>query len=386
MVNQEVKPFDAAQLAIQARTAYEQKRTRECLALSKVLAQVDPGNAEAEALQAQIQAAIKRDLDDARGLLEHSGGESERKKYRKAAELILIKALNLDPENKEAKALLQGAKAVPALSNLPSPVRAAEEIPFTAAMTYGDAKEDKKSRLKVPVALIAIAVPIIGLALFIASRPKSANVLAAPASRTETAKQSDFSPRAPEQPRVIPAAVAEASTAEPKSATQIPVVKTPPVTVTSTATPVPAPTPTPPVPTRTNVAGALGVLAISSAVPADIYLGDKYLGSTPTTVQLPVGLQTLEYRHGDLRTVASHEIKNNETTRASVTFLMNLQINAKPWAQVFLEGSPRRALGQTPLSGVSVPIGGVLVFENPNFPSKSYRITDKDAAIQVNFP
>jgi hypothetical protein len=61
------------------------------------------------------------------------------------------------------------------------------------------------------------------------------------------------------------------------------------------------------------------------------------------------------------------------------------QVNAKPWAQVFLDGTPRRALGQTPLSGVTVPMGGVLIFENPNFTSKSYRITDKDSAIQVDF-
>jgi len=63
-----------------------------------------------------------------------------------------------------------------------------------------------------------------------------------------------------------------------------------------------------------------------------------------------------------------------------------VQINAKPWAQVSLEGTPRRQLGQTPLSGVGVPIGAVLIFENPNFPTKTYRITDTDSAIQINFP
>ena len=69
-----------------------------------------------------------------------------------------------------------------------------------------------------------------------------------------------------------------------------------------------------------------------------------------------------------------------------MTFQQTVQINSKPWAQVFIEGTPRRSLGQTPLSGINVPIGGVLVFENPNFVSKTYRITDKDTAIQVDFP
>ena len=103
------------------------------------------------------------------------------------------------------------------------------------------------------------------------------------------------------------------------------------------------------------------------------------------TVQLPAGRHTVEYRHGDLRTVLTHDIRTNQTTTASVGFQVTVQVNAKPWAQVFLDGASRRALGQTPL-GVTVPIGGVLVFENPNFTSKSYRITDKDTAIQVNFP
>jgi hypothetical protein len=93
----------------------------------------------------------------------------------------------------------------------------------------------------------------------------------------------------------------------------------------------------------------------------------------------------LEYRHGDLRTTANHDIKSNETTTASVTFQTTIQINAKPWAQVYLDGASRRPLGQTPLSGVSVPLGGVLVFENPNFTTQSRRITESDTAIQVDF-
>jgi hypothetical protein len=130
----------------------------------------------------------------------------------------------------------------------------------------------------------------------------------------------------------------------------------------------------------------MGQLVVNSATPAEIYQGDKHLGTTPATLQLPVGRQTLEYRHGDLKTVVNHTIKANETTNASITFQATVQINAKPWAQVFLDGAPRRALGQTPLSGVNVPVGGVLVFENPNFTAKSYRVTDKDTAIQVDFP
>jgi hypothetical protein len=157
---------------------------------------------------------------------------------------------------------------------------------------------------------------------------------------------------------------------------------TPPVSAGTAATAAAAGT----APVDAAAAPILGKLAVSSPVTAEIYMNGRYLGSTPTTLQLPPGRQTLEYRRNDLRNVVNHQIRPNETTTASVTFQVNVQINAKPWAQVFLDGTARRPLGQTPLSGVTVPIGGVLVFENPNFPSKSYRITEKDAAIQVDFP
>jgi hypothetical protein len=129
-----------------------------------------------------------------------------------------------------------------------------------------------------------------------------------------------------------------------------------------------------------------GTLALSSPTAVEIYVADKYLGSTPTTLELPAGTHTIEYRHQDLRKQVTHVIRNNETTAAMITFDWTMQVNARPWAQIFLEGTPRRALGQTPLSDVRVPIGGTLVFKNPNFPEKSYRVTGRDKAIQITFP
>jgi hypothetical protein len=132
-------------------------------------------------------------------------------------------------------------------------------------------------------------------------------------------------------------------------------------------------------------APAMGKLAVTSSTPAEIYQGDKRLGATPMTLQLPVGKQSIEYRLGDLRTVVNHDIKADKTTNATVTFQTTIQINAKPWAQVFVDGAQRRALGQTPLSGISVPVGSVLVFENPNFASKTHRVTENDTAVQMDF-
>jgi hypothetical protein len=134
------------------------------------------------------------------------------------------------------------------------------------------------------------------------------------------------------------------------------------------------------------VAPGTGTLAVSSATTVDIYRDNQLVGSAPTTIILPVGKQTIEYRHQDLRKLMTYVIRANETATAMVTFDVTLQINAKPWAQVFIDGLQRRSLGQTPLSDVRVPIGSNLVFENPNFPGKSYRITGKETEIRVNFP
>src|SRR5262245_53619405 len=71
-------------------------------------------NQESMTMDAGARADFQRDLNDARALLELSGTNEERKKYRKAAELILLKALKVEPENTEAKALLQAARAAPA--------------------------------------------------------------------------------------------------------------------------------------------------------------------------------------------------------------------------------------------------------------------------------
>src|SRR5262245_11490115 len=130
----------------------------------------------------------------------------------------------------------------------------------------------------------------------------------------------------------------------------------------------------------------MGELAVSAAVPVEIYRGDELLGSTPTTLQLPAGPQTLEYRYQGLRQTATHLITAQGTTTATISFLIKVQVNAKPWAQVFLDGVRLTPIGQTPLGDVSVPIGSVLVFQNPGFPDKRYRVTAKDAAIQMTFP
>jgi hypothetical protein len=118
----------------------------------------------------------------------------------------------------------------------------------------------------------------------------------------------------------------------------------------------------------------------------DIFEGDQYLGSAPVSLELPAGVHTLEYRHGNMRKTSTHNINANETARAMIAFDATIQINSRPWAEVFLDGAEKKDLGQTPLSGVRVPIGSVLIFQNPQFQSKKYRVTGNETGIQIVFP
>ena len=358
---------------------------------------------------------ISQDLRDARALLEQSGTADEKRKYHKAAEIILLKTLRLEPENREAKALIQSARAATTLQAATPPAPEQNEAAFSDdGVIFKSLKVNKKKRkfsLKSPIGFGVIVLVgaslIASLIWMVKSHPARHVISAVPVGQPERVKQIDFHPAPVDSQPLIedtrnlasslvavanptPTPLAAVANPTPTPASKLPAVgdptptpaskvgvkpeiKTPPPAVDAAhATPAPA--------------TGTGTLAVSSPTAADIFQNGQYIGSTPATLQLPAGQQMLEYRHGDLRTVVTHDIKPNELTSASITFQITVQINARPWAQVFLDGTTRRPLGQTPLSGVSVPIGGTLVFENSNFSPKTYRITEKDAAIQLNFP
>jgi hypothetical protein len=373
--NETTSGVDLPQLVAQGRAAYEHKRTKECLELARQVLHSDPENADAKALQAAVSTDIQRDLTDARALLEDAERMEDGHKYRKAAEIILLKILYLDPAHMDAKALLASAKASARHSS------AVEEIGFTAHPEPVERKPQVRSRsfnFKLPlVAAAGIALLAGGLWFFksqVRGTAGETEPVAPVATLAEPAPATIAVPAIP----VLAVEVRAPATADPK--------------------PVSSPVPVPPVPVSEQVAAAVntpvktlpgrepGSLAVNSPIAADIYLADKLLGSTPMTLQLTPGRYTLEYRHGDLRTVMIHEIKSRETISALVTFETTVQLNARPWAQVFVEGSARRALGQTPLSSVRVPIGSVLTFENPNFTPKTHRVLETDTAIQMVFP
>jgi len=134
------------------------------------------------------------------------------------------------------------------------------------------------------------------------------------------------------------------------------------------------------------VTSATGTLAVSSLLPVDIYVDNNHVGTTPVTLELPVGTYTIEYRYGNLRKTAVNAIRGNEVTRATVVFELTVQINSTPQAEVSIAGIQPKVLGTTPLTAARVPIGSSLVFRAPGYPEKSYTVTEKDTTISVVFP
>ena len=62
-------------LTERAREAFEQKRTKDCLDLTRAMLLVDPGNADAQSMRLSIQSEMHRDLDNARAFIRQAQGK-----------------------------------------------------------------------------------------------------------------------------------------------------------------------------------------------------------------------------------------------------------------------------------------------------------------------
>ncbi|HEX8703604.1 MAG TPA: serine/threonine-protein kinase, partial [Myxococcaceae bacterium] len=96
--------------------------------------------------------------------------------------------------------------------------------------------------------------------------------------------------------------------------------------------------------------GSTSDVQISSTPPADLFLGAKKLGRTPTTVKLPLGKVALTFvnRELDLRQTASVNVDTKGKQQASFAFGKGkIAADASPWADVYIGD---KKLGTTPLA------------------------------------
>jgi hypothetical protein len=339
---------------------------------------IEPEHEEARTIQASVRSALEQEFVAVQELVREARLKNDPVLFARAAG-TLRKVVELDTDNLEAQALLRETVAFSYFC--PSP-------------TGQPGWKGRRGLIAIGSVAVVILVAMVALLNGTAGQV-SAQLPTSPAASTNSqpAPHEDrldlldprFGLRTPlsgndggptSTPVVLrPAGNETTPAALPSRATL----------VSATPSPSKALNAPPPLP-RDIAIPLMGALAVNAAVPAEIYKGEEHLGSTPATLQLPAGLQTLEYRYQGLRQTVTHAITAQETTTAIIAFPIKVQINSRPWAQVFIDGARLTSLGQTPLGDISIPIGSVLVFQKPGFPDKRYRVTAKDAAIQMTFP
>jgi eukaryotic-like serine/threonine-protein kinase len=141
------------------------------------------------------------------------------------------------------------------------------------------------------------------------------------------------------------AALPEASTPEVNEALAPPTV-TPPAETAEAVEPM-----KPPRRPQVRPPTTTGFLTLDSEPPAEVRLGDRSLGQTPLRrAPVPAGLQTVKLVNSQFRLSSSLRVRvvaGSEVKRSHQWGKGTLNVNAKPWAEVFVDGV--RA-GQTPLA------------------------------------
>ena len=345
-----------------ARQAYEQKRIKDCLDLTRAILLIDPDNAQAQSLRSSMQSELHRNLENVSAFRRQAQSKEKPEKQSEPSRTAVPGNVELDSESNSA-----------ALIEATSPL--------------AEAPNDSRRMLKIgslvrAAVLVLLSATVLGITVAGLVKPATTPKPVAPLRASTPANSS-------QQIQNVNAPEPELSWLT-NSIETVPVPEpTPPATEkplttyrSSLVVPPPGPVAKEPQPV---IAATAGTLAVSSQTSVDIYKDDAYLGAAPVSLELSAGTHTLEYRHGSLRKYVTHVINSNETTKTTITFDVSVQINSKPWAAVFIDGVEKKALGQTPLSGVRVPIGSVLIFENPRFQTKTYRVTGNETGIQIVF-
>ncbi|HET9217559.1 MAG TPA: bacterial transcriptional activator domain-containing protein [Terriglobia bacterium] len=358
-----------------AREAADEKRHKQCLEATRAILQIDPDHNEARKIQETVRAALDQQFADAQTLAGDARLKDDPGLYERAA-TALRRIVDADPHNLEARTLLQDTVAASYFRPAPPTIRPRRKVPPRSIVVGSVATLVLVAAMQSPAALRTWS------ALFTTSEPRSERALVAPPDQPAAREIAVYIPLnnpPTASDRNDPAWSETTLTAS----TSVRVEDSNRVFRVDTGS-----RGSKPVASPMSVAAAppMGALAVSAAVPVEIYRGDENLGSTPATLQLVEGPHTLEYRYEGLRQTLTHLITREQTTTATVSFPVKIQINAQPWAQVFMDGIKLMPIGQTPLGDVSVPIGSVLIFRNPNFPDKRYRVTAKDTAIRITFP
>ena len=124
-----------------------------------------------------------------------------------------------------------------------------------------------------------------------------------------------------------------------------------------------------------------GWIVVFSPVPMDIAENGRAIGTSDQgRLMLSPGLHqlTLTNRALGYKGVQIVDIEPGEERSISIQPTGELNVNAVPWAEVWMAG---KKVGETPIAGLQVPIGThEIVFKNPQFPERHVTVTVTGAA------
>ena len=124
-----------------------------------------------------------------------------------------------------------------------------------------------------------------------------------------------------------------------------------------------------------------GWIVVFAPVPLDIAENGRAIGSSDQgRLMLSPGLHqlTLTNRQLGYKGVQIVDIEPGEERSISIQPTGELNVNAVPWAEVWMAG---KKVGETPIAGLQVPIGThEIVFKNPQFPERRATVTVRGAA------
>jgi hypothetical protein len=125
-----------------------------------------------------------------------------------------------------------------------------------------------------------------------------------------------------------------------------------------------------------------GFISIQSPIVLRVVRNGDFVGtSEDTRLSLPIGNQVigLENESVGFRDVRTVEVLGGKVTAVPVTLPKGeISINARPWAEVFVDGS---RIGETPVSQLSLPVGiHDILFRHPDFPERRVSVVVKIGA------
>jgi len=131
-----------------------------------------------------------------------------------------------------------------------------------------------------------------------------------------------------------------------------------------------------------------GFVAVSAPIVVTVAENGRVIGTSENQIILTPGRHDLRLTNKELGYSATEsvEITSGEVARLNVDPMGHANINAAPWAEVFVDGV---RIGETPLANVAIRLGArEIVFKNPQYPERKQTITitaNATATLSVDF-